>query len=59
MGDLLRAIESTGLKGQVGADATEALSHFLADAEERRSRLARQLTAADEFIGLLGERISR
>lgn len=58
MGDLLRALEASAGGGAVGADAAELLSQFLADAEERRTKLAKQLAAADEFIGLLGGRIA-
>ncbi|SJN11163.1 Transcriptional regulator, MerR family [Leucobacter sp. 7(1)] len=58
MGDLLRALEASAGGGAVGADAAELLSQFLADAEERRAKLAKQLAAADEFIGLLGDRIA-
>lgn len=59
MGDLLRALEASGAGGAVGADAAELLAQFLTDAEERRAKLAKQLAAADEFIGLLGGRLAR
>lgn len=57
MGDLLRALGSTGAGGDTGKDAELALTQFLVDAEERRAKLALQLDAADEFISLLGDRI--
>lgn len=50
MGDLLRAFEASGGDGAVGADARELLAQFLADAQDRRAKLARQLAAADEFL---------
>lgn len=58
MGDLLGALDATRLPGVDGVDAAKALSQFLVDAEERRAKLAKQIAAADEFIGLLGARIS-
>lgn len=58
MGDLLHAIDAVSVSGVVGADASELLVQFRADAEERRAKLAKQLDAADEFIGLLVERIA-
>ncbi|MEJ6488868.1 MerR family transcriptional regulator [Leucobacter sp. USCH14] len=48
MGDLLRAIDRT--QGSTEEHAARAFNDFLADAEERREKLARQLEAADEFI---------
>lgn len=57
MGDLLRALESAREEGSPDGDGRVALAQFLADAQERRTALARQLDAADEFIGLLGARI--
>ena len=48
MGDLLRAIDRT--HGSTEEHAARAFDDFLADAEERREKLARQLEAADEFI---------
>ncbi|MBK0419927.1 MerR family transcriptional regulator [Leucobacter sp. CSA1] len=53
MGDLLRAIDNAGSAGSAGANAQRALEDFRADAEERRAKLAKQLGAADEFIGQL------
>ena len=53
MGDLLRAIDNAGSEGSPGADAQRALEDFRADAQERRAKLAKQLGAADEFVGLL------
>ena len=53
MGDLLRAIDRT--RGSTEAHAARAIDDFLADAEERREKLARQLAAADEFIRQLRE----
>lgn len=58
MGDLLGALDATSLPGVDGVDAAKALRQFLVDAEERRAKLAKQIAAADEFIGLLGARIS-
>lgn len=58
MGDLLRALESANAHAGASADALEALSQFLTDATERREKLANQLNAADEFIGLLGAQIA-
>lgn len=57
MGDLLRALDAGQAEGSVGTEATQFLSEFLTDAEQRRAKLERQLAAADEFIGLLGDRI--
>lgn len=57
MGDLLRALASARTGRPDRADGRVALIEFLADAEERRVRLARQLGAADEFIGLLSAEI--
>ncbi|SDQ08854.1 MerR family transcriptional regulator [Leucobacter chromiiresistens] len=53
MADLLRAIDRT--HGSTEAHAARAIGDFLADAEERREKLARQLAAADEFIRQLRE----
>lgn len=53
MGDLLRALDSAESGGAAAADARQALTDFLHDATERRTRLARQVEMADEFIGLL------
>jgi MerR family copper efflux transcriptional regulator len=53
MGDLLRAIAATEGGGAVAAAAQQALTDFLHDATERRTKLARQVEMADEFIGLL------
>lgn len=57
MGDLLRAIDAVSANGDSDEIAQQALQDFRADAEERRTKLAKQLDAADEFIGLLGARI--
>mgnify|MGYP001496038616 CR=1 FL=1 len=57
MGDLLRALDAGQAEGSVGTEATQLLSEFLTDAEQRRAKLEKQLAAADEFIGLLGDRI--
>lgn len=53
MGDLLRAIDATEGSDAVAADAQQALTDFRHDATERRTKLARQVEMADEFIGLL------
>lgn len=53
MGELLRAIDARGESADESAESTRALSEFLHDARDRRSRLARQVEMADEFIGLL------
>jgi MerR family copper efflux transcriptional regulator len=58
MGDLLRALDSANSGATVSTNAREALAQFLADATERREKLAKQLNAADEFIGLLNGQIS-
>lgn len=57
MGDLLRALEATQSEHSSEAEAMQLLAEFLADAEQRRAKLEKQLAAADEFIGLLGDRI--
>lgn len=57
MGDLLKALDSATGGDSKSADAIEALTQFLTDATERREKLASQLDAADEFIGLLNRRI--
>lgn len=57
MGDLLRALEATQSEHSSGAEAMQLLAEFLTDAEQRRAKLEKQLAAADEFIGLLGDRI--
>ena len=41
-----------------GAEAKQLLAEFLAGAEQRRAKLEKQLAAADEFIGLLGDHIT-
>ena len=57
MGDLLRALEATQSEHSSEAEAMQLLAEFLADTEQRRAKLEKQLAAADEFIGLLGDRI--
>lgn len=57
MRDLLRALDATLTENSSGAEAMQLLSEFLTDAEQRRAKLETQLAAADEFIGLLGDRI--
>ena len=57
MGDLLRALEATQSEHSSEAEAMQLLAEFLADAEQRRAKLEKQLAAADEFIGLLGDSI--
>ena len=59
MGDLLKALDSVRRDDATGADGEIALAHFLEDAEERRAKLAQQLAAADEFIGLLSAQIAK
>jgi DNA-binding transcriptional MerR regulator len=59
MGDLLRALDSTRSNDARGADGEVALAQFLDDAQERRAKLAQQLDAADEFIGLLNAQIEK
>lgn len=49
---LLDAVDSLGSDRQDGA-ARLAVQTFIADAEERRERLVRQLGMADEFLRLL------
>lgn len=53
MGDLLRAIDGANGDGPAAESARRALHDFRTDAEERRATLAKQLEAADEFIGQL------
>ncbi|MDU1122355.1 MAG: MerR family transcriptional regulator [Dermabacter sp.] len=53
MGDLLRALDGADGVGAAAESARRALNDFRTDAEERRAKLAKQLDAADEFIGLL------
>lgn len=57
MGDLLRALGNS--RGEGDADGEVAMADFLADARERRAKLAQQLDAADEFIGLLSAQIDQ
>ena len=59
MRDLLRALDATGAESASGAEASQLLAEFLTDAQQRRAKLEKQLAAADEFIGLLGDRITR
>ncbi|MBO1903267.1 MerR family transcriptional regulator [Leucobacter weissii] len=59
MGDLLRALDSARRGDASGADGELALVQFLDDAQERRVKLAQQLDAADEFIGLLSAQIAK
>ena len=58
MGELLAAVDALAA-GQDAEDLHAALSAFIASAQERRAKLARQLAMADEFIGLLQERARR
>ncbi|WP_279063035.1 MerR family transcriptional regulator [Dermabacter hominis] len=58
MGDLLRALDGADGVGAAAESARRALNDFRTDAEERRAKLAKQLDAADEFIGLLTARSS-
>ena len=53
MGDLLRALDGADGVGAAAESARRALNDFRTDAKERRAKLAKQLDAADEFIGLL------
>lgn len=57
MGDLLKALESARGDDASNTDGEDALTQFLDDANERREKLAKQLAAADEFIGQLRSRI--
>lgn len=57
MRDLLCALDATLTESSSGAEAMRLLSEFLTDAEQRRAKLEKQLAAADEFIGLLGDHI--
>ena len=59
MGDLLQALDSSRGDDASGADGEVALAGFLEDARERRAKLAQQLDAADEFIGLLSTQIAK
>lgn len=57
MSAVMRDIEALeGADGPTVAGSRARLVEVLADAGERRTRLARQLAMADEFIELLGER---
>lgn len=56
MADLLRALDSADSGGEGMERARRALHDVRADAEERRAKLAKQLEAADEFIGQLARR---
>ena len=58
MGDLLRALDGADGVGAAAESARRALNDFRTDADERRAKLAKQLDAADEFIGLLAARSS-
>lgn len=53
MRDLLHAIDSAQEGGADPAGASRALGDFRSDARERREKLARQLSMADEFLSLL------
>lgn len=57
MRDVLCAPDATLTESSSGAEAMQLLSEFLTDAEQRRAKLEKQLAAADEFIGLLGDHI--
>lgn len=59
MSDLLRALDATRSETASGAEAMRLLAEFLTDAEQRRAKLEKQLAAADEFIGLLSDRIAQ
>ncbi|EPD86360.1 hypothetical protein HMPREF1529_00412 [Microbacterium sp. oral taxon 186 str. F0373] len=59
MRDLLRALDAAGAESVSGAEAKQLLAEFLTDAQQRRAKLEKQLAAADEFIGLLSDRITR
>jgi len=59
MGELLHALDSARSDEASGEDGTAALSRFLDDAQQRRAKLAQQLDAADEFIGLLSVQIAK
>ncbi|WP_309132373.1 MerR family transcriptional regulator [Brevibacterium sp.] len=57
MGDLLRAIDSAGANDEASADTRRMLEDFQRDALERREKLAQRLDMADEFLGLLADRL--
>lgn len=58
MGDLLQALDSARNDEASRLDGEIALAGFFDDAQERRAKLAQQLEAADEFIGLLNAQIA-
>jgi hypothetical protein len=55
----LIALDSARSDEASGEDGAAALSRFLDDAQQRRAKLAQQLDAADEFIGLLSVQIAK
>lgn len=59
MGELLHALDDVrgGAVSEVEGELT--FSQFLDDAKKRRAKLAKQLDAADEFIGLLSIQIAK
>ncbi|MFS4506160.1 MerR family transcriptional regulator [Clavibacter sp. Sh2141] len=59
MMELLKVVASISDDQATGpemADRREALSAFIADAEQRRAKLVEQLAQADEFLGMLRRR---
>lgn len=58
MAAAMRDIEVVIDEGPGAAGARERLAAVLADAGVRRQKLARQLTMADEFLQVLGSRLS-
>lgn len=56
MAELLQIIAALEGGATMAGDERKALDGFIADAEERRAKLAEQLSAADEFLDLLRRR---
>ena len=58
MAELLRVVDGLDAdpSGPRGAQLRDELAAFVADAEERRSKLVTQLSMADEFLGMLRSR---
>lgn len=52
MAELLEVVDALEA-GDVDTSVRDKLDEYIADAEERRARLARQLSMADEFVELL------
>ncbi|WP_431792055.1 MerR family transcriptional regulator [Microbacterium paraoxydans] len=53
MVELLRIMEARATSSEEDSGVAETLSHYLADARERREKLKDQLAKADEFVARL------